>query len=171
LNIVLIGYRGTGKSAVGRILADQLAWPLFGFDRLIVEKAGKTIPEIVAEKGWEHFRDLETEITLECAVKDQSILDTGGGCILRSRNVRALKGNGTLFWLQASVPTIAGRIRADDQRPSLTGDKSFLDEIADVLKEREEKYRAAADYAIETDSMTPAEIAGLIRELSHSRGC
>lgn len=159
MNIVLIGYRGTGKSAVGRILAERLTWPLISFDEAIVKKAGKSIPEIVQEKGWEYFRDIETEITLEHSRKDSCIFDTGGGCILRPGNVEALKCNGRLFWLKASVETIASRIRGDDQRPSLTGGKSFIDEIAEVLAQREEKYRAASDEAIDTDGLSAGEVA------------
>lgn len=159
MNIVLIGYRGTGKSAVGRILAERLGWPLFSFDKAIVKMAGKSIPEIVQEKGWEHFRDLETEITLEYSRKDRCIFDTGGGCILRPQNVEALKRNGRLYWLKASVETIASRICGDDQRPSLTGGKSFVDEIAEVLAQREEKYRAASDEAIDTDGLSVEQVA------------
>ncbi len=159
MNIVLIGYRGTGKTAVGKVLAERLGWPLLNFDALIVQRAGQPIPEIVAAHGWERFRDLETEVTLECAGKDHHVFDTGGGCILRPGNVAALKQSGVLFWLQASVSVIAERIRSDTQRPSLTGAKSFVDEIAEVLADRNPRYRAAADCAINTDSLTVQQVA------------
>ena len=159
MNLVLIGYRGTGKSAVGQILSEKLGQPLLNFDALIVDRAGKSIPEIVQEQGWEAFRDLETQITLECAAKDNHVFDTGGGCILRPQNTEALKQNGTLFWLKASTPVIAERIGTDDQRPSLTGDKSFVDEIAEVLTQRTPIYAAAADHEIDTDTLTPEQVA------------
>lgn len=164
MNIVLIGYRGTGKSAVGRRLANRLERPLLNFDQLIIVRAGKSIPEIVAESGWEYFRDLESEITRECSQRDGCIFDTGGGCILRKENVEALRRNGRIFWLHASVPVIADRIRGDDQRPSLTGDKNFIAEIEQVLSERMDKYQAAADVTIDTDGLTVDEIAELIIE-------
>ena len=152
MNIVLIGYRGTGKSSVGRLLAARLGRELVSTDAEIVKRAHRTIQEIVAQKGWEHFRDLESDICRELASRDQLVIDTGGGAILRAQNVEALKKNGTLFWLKASVGTITKRIGRGTQRPSLTGTKSFVDEIQDVLRERMPKYQAAADHAITTDN-------------------
>jgi shikimate kinase len=151
MNIVLIGYRGTGKSTVGRLLAARLGREFVSTDAEIVKRALRTIPEIVAQQGWDYFRDLESDICRELASRDQLVIDTGGGAILRAQNVEALKKDGTLFWLTASVETIAKRIGGDNQRPSLTGTKSFVDEIQDVLRERTPKYRAVADHIIRTD--------------------
>jgi shikimate kinase len=151
MNIVLIGYRGTGKSTVGRLLAARLGRELVSTDAEIVKRAQRTIPEIVAQQGWDYFRDLESDVCRELAGRDQLVIDTGGGAILRTQNVEALKKDGTLFWLTASVETIAKRIGGDNQRPSLTGIKSFVDEIQDVLRERTPKYQAAADHTIVTD--------------------
>ena len=151
MNIVLIGYRGTGKSTVGRLLAARLGRDLVSTDAEIVNRAKRTIPEIVARDGWEYFRNLESDICRELASRDQLVIDTGGGAILRAQNVEMLKTNGTVFWLTASVETIAKRIGGDNQRPSLTGTKSFVDEIQDVLRERTPKYQAAADHSIATD--------------------
>ena len=151
MNIVLIGYRGAGKSAVGRRLAARLGRKLVSTDAEIVKRAHRTIPEIVARNGWEYFRDVESDICRELADHDQLVIDTGGGAILRTHNIEALKKNGTVFWLEASVETITKRIGRDTQRPSLTGTKSFVDEIQDVLQERTPKYQAAADHVIATD--------------------
>jgi len=120
-------------------------------DAEIVKRAHRSIPEIVAQDGWEYFRDLESDICRELANRDQLVIDTGGGAILRPHNVEVLKKNGTVFWLEASVGTITKRIGGDTQRPSLTGTKSFVDEIQDVLRERTPKYQAAADHVIRTD--------------------
>ena len=151
MNIVLIGYRGTGKSTVGRLLAARLEREFVSTDAEIVKRAQRTIPEIVAQQGWDYFRDLESDICRELTRRDQLVIDTGGGAILRAQNVEVLKKNGTVFWLTASVETIAQRIGGDNQRPSLTGIKSFVDEIQDVLQERTPKYQAAADHIIVTD--------------------
>lgn len=151
MNIVLIGYRGTGKSTVGRLLAARLGREFVSTDAEIVKRAQRTIPEIVAQQGWDYFRDLESDICRELASRDHLVIDTGGGAILRAQNVEALKKDGTVFWLTASVETIAKRIGGDNQRPSLTGTKSFVDEIQDVLLERTPKYRAAAEHIITTD--------------------
>jgi shikimate kinase len=165
VNIVLIGYRGTGKSTVGRQLAARLGRVLVSTDAEIVKRAQRTIPEIVAQQGWEYFRDLESEICREVASRDQLVIDTGGGAILRAQNVEALKKNGTLFWLEASVGTITKRIGRDTQRPSLTGTKSFVDEIQDVLRERTPTYQAAADHVITTDNRSINQLVEAILTL------
>ena len=159
MNVVLIGYRGTGKSTVGRIVAARLGRVLVSTDAEIVKVAGQRIPEIVEKHGWGYFRDLETKICQELAGRDGIVIDTGGGAILRSQNVEGMKRTGKLFWLTASVETIAKRIGSDTQRPSLTGTKSFVDEIQEVLRERTPKYQAAADYVIETEGKSLPQVA------------
>lgn len=159
MNVVLIGYRGTGKSTVGKIVAARLGRVLLSTDAEIVKLIGQSIPEIVEQHGWEYFRDLESKVCQELAGRNGLVIDTGGGAILRTRNVEVLKETGRLFWLTASVSTITERIGQDSQRPSLTGVKSFLDEIQDVLRERTPKYQAAADDVIETDGRSVAQVA------------
>lgn len=158
MNVVLIGYRGTGKTTVGKAVAARLGCELLSTDAEIVKSAGQTIPQIVEQHGWEYFRDLETKMCQELANKDGLVLDTGGGAILRPQNVDMLKRTGKLFWLTASVETIARRIGSDTQRPSLTGTKSFIDEIQDVLRERTPKYQAAADHVIETEGRSVSQV-------------
>ena len=165
MNIVLIGYRGTGKSRVASVLANRLGWRRVSTDAEIVARAKHSIPEIVQAFGWEYFRDLESEVCREVGGQDRLVIDTGGGAILRPQNVEALKANGRLFWLTAEISTIEARIGGDTQRPSLTGSKSFIDEIADVLKERRPTYRAAADHIIPTDQQSVTDIADTIRML------
>ena len=158
MNIVLVGYRGTGKSTVGRLLAARLGRELVSTDAEIVKRAKRPIPEIVAQEGWEYFRNLESEICRELAGRDRLVIDTGGGAILRTQNVEALKKNGAVFWLTASVETITKRIGGGNQRPSLTGTKSFVDEIQEVLRERTPKYQAAADHIIATDDRSITQL-------------
>ena len=159
MNIVLIGYRGTGKSVVGRILAQRLKMEYVGMDAAIVERAGMAIPQIVEKMGWPGFRDLETRVAQDLAGRDNLIVDTGGGVIERPENIPALEKNGRIFWLKASVDTIVRRIQGDDQRPALTEGKSFTEEVAGVLERRVAKYQAAARHAIDTDALTPGQVA------------
>lgn len=166
MNIVLIGYRGTGKSTVGKLLAMRLGRQFVSTDEEIIKRAKRTIPEIVAQEGWEYFRDLESEVCREFAGRDRLVIDTGGGAILRTQNVEALKKSGTLFWLTASVETITKRIGRDNQRPSLTGSKSFVDEIQDVLRERTPKYQAASDHVITTDDRSIKQLVEIILTLA-----
>jgi shikimate kinase len=159
MNIVLIGYRGTGKSVVGRILAHRLGRVYVGMDANIVNRAGMSIPQIVEQYGWPRFRDIETEEVFDLSGKDQLIIDTGGGVIERADNIPALKANGVVFWLKASVDTIVRRIQGGDQRPALTEGKTFTQEVAQVLGERLPRYQGAAHYEIDTDALTPEQVA------------
>ncbi|MFM8551130.1 MAG: shikimate kinase [Nitrospiraceae bacterium] len=102
MNIVLIGYRGTGKSSVGKVLAEQLHRRLISTDEEAVRRAGLSIPDLVKQSGWERFRDLESEVCRDLAGQAGLIIDTGGGAILSQQNVAALKAHGTLFWLTAA---------------------------------------------------------------------
>ena len=165
MNLVLIGYRGTGKSVVGAILASRLAMRYIGMDAAIVERAGMAIPDIVEKCGWPGFRDLESAEARELAGLDNLVIDTGGGIIERPENIEALQKSAMIFWLKAKVDTIVSRIQGDTQRPSLTSGKSFTEEVAEVLERRIPKYRSAADHEIETDELPPEQIADRIIEL------
>jgi len=165
MNIVLIGYRGTGKSTVGKILAERLGRELVSTDAEIISRARLPVPDIVQRFGWDHFRDLESEVCRDLAGKDGLIIDTGGGAILRQQNVDSLKKNGVLIWLTADVRTITERIGGDTQRPSLTGAKSYTEEVEEVLRERQPKYKSAANHIIETDGRSVAEVAVAILAL------
>jgi len=170
MNLVLIGYRGTGKSTVAELLATRLGWRAMSTDAQIVEKTQMKIPDIVAENGWEHFRSLETEVCLVLKDRDRLVIDTGGGLILRPENVEALKPNSLIFWLTATVSTITRRIADDTQRPALTAGKTFVEEIQEVLTERTPKYQAAADHTIATDDLSPEETASRILTIARSHG-
>ena len=152
-NIVLIGMPGSGKSAVGKILAEKTGKPLADTDQLIVEKAGKTIPDIFREDGEPAFRDLESEVIRELSMEGGRIISTGGGAVLRPENVTALRQNGRLFWLnrdpESLVPT-EDRPLADTQ-----------DKMRQLYIEREPVYRAAADEIIPVTG-TPEDTADAI---------
>ena len=159
MNLVLIGYRGTGKSTVAKLLASHLGMEVVSLDQEIVREAGRSIPEIVAEHGWPHFRDLESAVAKRVAARDRIIIDAGGGVILRAENVENLKRGGTLVWLRASVPAIVSRIESGADRPALTAGKTFTEEVEDVLRERTPLYEAAADHRVDTDARAPADVA------------
>ena len=165
MNIVLIGYRGTGKSAVGTILADRLKMPCIGMDAEIVKLAGMSIPEIVETSGWPIFRDMESEVASQLSGRDNIIIDTGGGVIERPENIANLQKNGRIFWLKASEGTIVARIQDGTQRPALTDGKTFIHEVADVLAQRIARYQSAARYEIDTDAFTPEQVAERIIEI------
>lgn len=162
MNLVLIGYRGSGKSVIARTLAPMLDMPVLSLDDDIVRRAGCPIPEIVRRQGWEAFRDIETEAVREASARDRTILDTGGGAILRVANRAALRRNGMVIWLHASVADIVDRIGCDTQRPSLTGAMSFTEEVESVLAERLPLYQEAADLAIDTSALPIPDAAAAV---------
>jgi shikimate kinase len=162
MNISLIGYRGTGKSVAGKIAADRIQMKCIGMDARIVEKAGMSIPEFVEKNGWTAFRDIESEIVRELTPLDNIIIDTGGGVIERSENINVLKTNSCIIWLKASTSTIVSRIQGDTERPSLTGKKSFTDEVEEVLERRTPIYANASQYEIDTEQLTPDQVADRI---------
>lgn len=165
MNIVLIGYRGTGKSVVGAILAQKLNMKCISLDQEIVQRAGMTIPQIVEKFGWPKFRDMESEAVRGVSEQDGVVVDTGGGVIERPENIKALRVNSRIFWLKAEVLTIVSRIGGGTERPALTDGKTFTEEVAEVLEKRTPKYRDAADFEIDTETLTPEEAANHIIDM------
>jgi shikimate dehydrogenase len=161
MNIVLIGMRGSGKTTVGRILAQKLGRELVEMDELIAQKAGLSIAEIVEKHGWERFRDIEEEITSEVTERDNIINASGGGVVTREKNIAKLKKNGILVWLEASVDTLLERLGEDNPRPLLVG-KTQREDMEITLKERKALYQKAADFMVDTEGKKPEEVAEAI---------
>jgi len=166
VNLVIIGYRCTGKTTIGRILAEKLGWELLDTDTLVQQRAGKSIKEIVADGGWPAFRTLEAAVVREvCLGGERRIISFGGGTILPEANLAAAQQCGKIILLRAAAETIWQRMQSDHktagERPSLT-DKDGFAEVVHLLEERRKPYEAAADFAISTDRMGPDEIAGRI---------
>jgi len=158
MNIVLIGMRGSGKTTVGKRLAERLDRQFIEMDEMIVQKTGLSIPEIVKRYGWEKFREVEKEVAHEVGRLDNVVNATGGGVVTREENIRALKQKGKLVWLKASLDTLLQRIGDDQSRPSLTG-KPLREDMETVMAERASIYERVADLIIDTESKTPEEIA------------
>jgi shikimate kinase len=158
-NVVLIGYRGTGKSSVAEAVAASLGFDTVHLDDEVVRRTGQPIPALVEAQGWEAFFDAESEVAALAGGRDKVVIDTGGGVIRRAANMAHLKRNGVVFWLVATPETIRARIGGDTNRPSLTGTKSFLEEVEDVLRQREPVYREYADYVVETEGRAVQDIA------------
>jgi len=116
-------------------------------------------PDIVAAHGWNRFRDLEEAVCREFGAKDGIILDCGGGVVEREANFASLRAGGKVFWLRATPTTIVGRIGGDSARPSLTGTKSFTEEVEEVLGRRTPLYERLAHAAIDTDGRSLDDLA------------
>lgn len=161
-HLFLTGYRGTGKSTVGRLVANHLALPCIDLDDEVEKQAGRSIRQIFEEGGEEEFRDLETSALHQVSLARSSVIALGGGAILRDENREVIAETGSCFWLDADAETILSRLRADatttERRPALT-DLSAIEEIRDLLDFRRPLYLAASDFRLEVAGRTPEQIA------------
>ncbi len=156
MNIVLLGYRGTGKSVISKILAQKLKRKLIRVDALIAQTAGMPIPKIVEQGGWPKFREIESRLVQEIANEERdAVIDCGGGVVLDDQNVVCLKEHGKAVLLKADLNTILRRIKNDSNRPPLKEGISFEEEQKIILAEREPKYLAAADMVCDTTRQKP----------------
>jgi shikimate kinase len=153
MNIILIGYRCTGKTSVGKRISERLHIPFYDADELIQEHTGKTIKEIVDEGGWEAFRKEEKAVIIGLSSSEDAVISVGGGAVMDPENRETLKRSGLFLWLTADVGTIVERMKndrtGDEQRPPLSSD-GLEREISEVLEQRTPIYRQLADFTIDT---------------------
>ena len=161
-SIALVGYRATGKSSVGRRVAERLGWRFFDADKELERRAGYSVARIFAERGEPAFRDLETQTLSELPIGPRLVLATGGGVVLREANRRHLRHFGLVVWLRAADQTLVERLsRSPGGRPALTP-AGLLAEVAPMLAVRNPLYEAVADVVIDTADQHSDEIADKI---------
>ena len=167
-NIFLTGYRATGKTTVANQVATALSMESIDADVFLEQQAGLTIAEIFAAEGEIGFRDRESAIVKQLAAREQLVVALGGGAILREENRQALQRRGITIWLTASAETIFERMSTDpltgQRRPNLTN-TGGLAEVRQLLQQRDPLYQAAADFSVDTEELSPAEVASRIVEL------
>jgi shikimate kinase len=146
--------RGTGKSSIGMLLADRLAYTFVDTDRAIETLAGYPIADMVARHGWDYFRALERQVVAQIAATDRQVIAAGGGTLIDQENAAYLKARGIVILLECDIPLLQQRIGRDANRPSLTGQGSPVDELLQVWQARKPHYYAAADlfYDVSTES-------------------
>jgi shikimate kinase len=165
MNIVLTGFMGTGKSAVGRHLAAELHVPFVDIDAVIVKKAGKSIKEIFSGDGEAVFRKLERNVIAEISALDKSIIATGGGALMDESNRQNLSRNGTLVCLTARTGTLLERLKDDPTRPLLAGE-NVEQKVERLMKERQSVY-ALCPVQIDTEGKSIAQVASeIIKKVS-----
>jgi shikimate kinase len=161
MNLILIGYRACGKSCVGKRISEFLGLPFFDTDDLIQRKTGKTVREIVQERGWPAFRESERAAIGEVARLDGVVIALGGGAVMEPANAEALKGKGCFVWLQAEEETLRKRMKGDgvsaEQRPPLM--VPAMGDEKELLARRAPVYRALADLVIDTTGRSIDEVA------------
>ena len=167
--VFLIGYRGSGKTTVARLLAERLGWQWLDADEVLESRHGRSIRQIFAEEGEAGFRDKEADLLEEFCRYREHVVATGGGIILRERNRQLLTEAGYVVWLTADAATLWQRIGADastkDKRPNLT--VGGLAEVGQLLREREPHYRTCANLVVDTTGRKPEAIADLILAQIH----
>lgn len=162
-SIALIGFMGTGKSSVGRRLEQAIGCRRFDTDQMIAQSLGMPIEQIFSELGEARFRDEESAVLQSLDDKTRSIIVTGGGVVLRPRNVERLRELGTVVCLTADLPTLLARLARRSDRPLLrTGNRA--ETVQALLRERESFYREAADLTIDTTSLSHDEVAQSIQD-------
>ena len=163
--VILTGYRATGKSSIGKILADLLGFDFIDTDHAIEKRQGEAIAEMVGRGGWDMFRKKEEDMLLELARRTNIVIATGGGSVMHENAWKILRNNALSVWLTADIKTICQRLAADsdtdDQRPPLT-EMGTMDEISMVLNERQPLYEKSSDLTINTEEKTPEKVAEVI---------
>lgn len=169
--VILLGYRGSGKTTVGRTVAAMLGIDFVDLDEQIVSHAGRSIREIFADAGEPAFRDIESECLKRCLKNHEIVLSLGGGAILRPDNRQAIIGTqSTRVYLQCDPATLVERIQGDAataaSRPALTQLGGGIDEIRMLLAQREAHYRQVSTMEIDVTHLSPEEVAGkIVREV------
>jgi shikimate kinase len=166
--IILIGYRGVGKTTIGKTLADALGYDFCDTDREIVQQKKMEIAEIVEKEGWQEFRKMEKKILQSLQERRKTVAATGGGAVLHQSEWGVLRQNAVVIWLTADKDILFARIGNDDsslaQRPSLTGADALV-EIDQVLRERIPLYKKTAHFQIDTGKFTVAQSVRQIQNL------
>lgn len=165
MNIILVGYRCSGKTVVGKLLADRFDRDFIDTDILIEETEGSSIESMVGNKGWDYFREVESNVVEKVSAMDNLIIATGGGVVMNEENVKNLKENGIVVWLKADVDILKERMDRDQDlgqvRPSLTGEDPVA-EIRKVLDMRNPLYQRAGDFEVDTGSSNIRQVADVI---------
>ena len=159
-NVVLIGFMGTGKTSVGRLLATRLGCAFHDLDKKIEERHGMSIPEMFAQHGEAYFRACEKDAVRAASARTNLVIATGGGTVKDAENVALLRANGILVALAADVDTILQRTQTRGKRPVLdgadAGDRRAA--VVRLLEERRHLYESA-DITVDTSGRAPLEVA------------
>lgn len=166
MNIVLIGFMGTGKTTIATELSHRLRMKYVSTDDLIEKKERRTINEIFTKSGEDYFRDVESAVIKDIAGMDNLIVDTGGGAVMRDENVAYMKSSGIIVCLTADADVIMERTKKYKHRPLLNVEDPKR-KIRDLLAKRS-PYYAKADYTIDTGKLTARQVIDKIAEIMES---
>lgn len=163
VNVILIGMMGSGKTTVGRLLAERTGREFIDLDAMIESRVGKRIVDIFSDQGEEGFRDLETATLHDVVGATHAVIATGGGVVIRPENRRVLQQLGLVVWLDAPPDVLLKRIGDDESRPMLHG-QNPQKRIERLLSERRGFYADASNIHLDTSELTPDEIASRVSQ-------
>ncbi|MBQ8428540.1 MAG: shikimate kinase [Clostridia bacterium] len=158
MNLILCGMMGAGKTTVGIKIAEKSNRRWYDTDEVITKRYGD-ISSIFAREGEAYFRGLETETVQELSKQDGLVISVGGGLVLKEENVSLLKRKGKIFLLRATKQTLLARLQGDRNRPLLQGEERLEDRLESLLSTRGPIYEKVADFIVDVDGKTVAEIA------------
>lgn len=156
-NIVLIGFMGSGKSSVGRLVAGRMGFQFIDTDAVIVTRAGMEIPAIFESGGEERFREMETAALESLAAFERCVIATGGGIVLRKSNRELLRDLGFVVWLTASEDVIFERVSRNSRRPLLQTENP-RETVARLFAQREALYAGAAHFTVDTTKLARSSV-------------
>ena len=164
--VFLVGLRASGKTTLGQLVASKLGLPFADTDELVVNRAGKTIAEIVEAEGWEAFRKLETEV-LEDVAGVPMVVATGGGIVLAEENREMLKKGGPVFYLMATTLCVVERLTRDmdpENRPPLT-ELPLMEEMGNLREERDPLYMEVANFVLRAEESSEALVGEVVEKM------
>lgn len=170
-SIALVGYRATGKTFLGRILAQELRLPFVDMDQELAATLGMSIRDWVCAFGWESFRQAESRLLEVLVMRPPMVLATGGGVVLSASNRLVLRSRFRVIWLQASLDTICRRLEDDpataSQRPALT-ELPPREEIRSLLAFRIPLYQETAHFVLSSDQESPFSLVQRVLDFLQS---
>lgn len=161
MNISLMGFGGTGKTVVSRLLAERLGKKLISTDEELAKKAKLSINKLIKKYGWNKMLEMESELIEGLSGLDECVFDTGSVTVLRNENIINLKRNGLIVFLTCDPKVTEMRIRKGQEKADFIK-MNYIDKMKDILDECQDKHKRASDYTIDTSSLSPEEVCNLV---------
>jgi shikimate kinase len=163
--IVLIGFRGVGKTTVGKLLAAELDWEYISTDNLIEKQQDLSIKEIVSQSGWSYFRQLEHSTVKSISSQMKTVIDCGGGIIENAENMALLIEGSLIVWIDADISTITNRIGISAENRPLLSELDINKDIIKNYQRRKPIYQSYAHLTVNSEKLKPADICKKILEI------
>ncbi|MDR1952006.1 MAG: shikimate kinase [Elusimicrobiota bacterium] len=169
MNIALIGFMGTGKTTIGKIVSKKIGFSFYDIDSIIELNEKKSISDIFIEYGEKFFRHIEAEVIEEASKKNELVISCGGGAVLDKKNIENLRTNAIIINLQTDPETIYKRVKNKANRPVLGSKNISIEKIKELLYLRKDAY-LNCDFSIDSTDIKPEKAADMIVEIFYKNG-